>query len=88
MGAMGLMEFGPYFNYTYYGDEVCRGARCQVFTACINKPEEGNTSLLYSYYWTSKCCCLCVCVPVLLFFFMDRKLSKGQHIKKKGKRPT
>ncbi|XP_045122263.1 uncharacterized protein LOC123510877 [Portunus trituberculatus] len=53
MGAMGLMEFGPYFNYTYYGDEVCRGARCQVFTACINKPEEGNTSLLYSYYWTT-----------------------------------
>lgn len=53
MGAMGLLDFGPYFNYTFFMEDSCRGARCQIFQSCINKPDEGNRSLLYSYYWTT-----------------------------------
>lgn len=53
MGAMGLMQFGPLFNYTYANTQSCRGARCNTFETCINKPDEGNASLLYTYYWTT-----------------------------------
>lgn len=51
LGASGILQFGPEFNYTYMGTQACRGLSCKVFQTCMTKPHE-NTSLLYTYYWS------------------------------------
>lgn len=54
MGAAGILEFGPQFNYTARElVEDCHGIDCDVFETCLDKPEEG-VSVLYTYYWSNK----------------------------------
>ncbi|XP_042855314.1 uncharacterized protein LOC122242155 [Penaeus japonicus] len=54
MGATGILEFGPQFNYTQRElVEDCHGIDCDVFETCLDKPEEG-VSVLYTYYWSNK----------------------------------
>ncbi|XP_037773812.1 uncharacterized protein LOC119569932 [Penaeus monodon] len=54
MGATGILEFGPQFNYTARElVQDCHGIDCDVFETCLDKPEEG-LSVLYTYYWSNK----------------------------------
>ncbi|XP_063615154.1 uncharacterized protein LOC134788208 [Penaeus indicus] len=54
MGATGILEFGPQFNYTAMElVQDCHGIDCDVFETCLDKPEEG-VSVMYTYYWSNK----------------------------------
>ena len=51
MGATGILEFGPQFNYTNTGKLPCHGRTCDEFTTCLEKIEE-NATVIYTYVWS------------------------------------
>ena len=52
-GAGGILEWGPQFNYSKRLEMDCRGAICDLYTTCLEKPEE-NATVTYTYAWTSQ----------------------------------
>ena len=53
MGATGILEFGPQFNYSFSETNDCHGMACDIFDTCLEKVEE-EAVVYYRYAWSSK----------------------------------